>query len=520
MARQPKSMRQIKEILRLKNELNLSVRDIGRSCAVATSTVGDYLKRAAAAGIGWPIPEDWTEDELLERLLGAGEPTPAVAAAVVPEWVQVHEELRRKGVTLRLLWQEYRQTHPTGYGYSRFCELYDRWASTLDPVLRQVHPPGEKMFVDWAGQTVPIYNSADGTVAPAFIFVAVLGASNKTYAEAFTNQKLPSWIRAHCHAYNFFGGVVKVTVPDNPKTAVIETCRYEPLLHSSYQEMAAHYGTVIIPARPKKPRDKAKVEGGVLIASRLILATLRDQKFFHIKALNVALHAALIQLNGQPFQKLEGSRDRWFEKHEKPVLLPLPAQPYELATWQKAKVNIDYHVAVDKHYYSAPYSLIHAELDVRLTETTVELFHKTKRVAAHARSFQPGQFTTIEEHRPKAHQKYLQWTPSRLLHWAGNVGPCCAKLVDHIMKSRPHPEMGYRSVMGIMRLGKGVGDARLEAACRRALHFGTCTYKSIQSILENQLDQQPLEQELPLNSPSHENVRGKDYYNHPPQPPL
>lgn len=518
MARQPKSMRQIKEILRLKNELKLSVRDIARSCGVAASTVGDYLKRAQAAGIGWPMPEEWTEEEILERLLGAAEPTAPDVPAVVPDWPQVHEELRRKGVTLRLLWQEYRKDHPTGYGYSRFCELYDRWAATLDPVLRQVHPPGEKLFVDWAGQTMPIYSSLDGTVAPAFIFVAVLGASNKTYAEAFPNQRLGSWIAAHCHAYNFYGGVAKVTVPDNPKTAVIQACRYEPQLHTSYQEMAAHYGTVIIPARPRRPKDKAKVESGVLIASRMILAALRDQKFFHIQALNIALHAGLLQLNGQPFQKLTGSRDSWFEQHEKPVLLPLPAQPYELATWQKSTVNIDYHVAVDRHLYSAPYSLIHVELDVRLTETTVELFHKSKRVAAHARSFQSGQFTTIEEHRPKAHQKYLQWTPSRLIHWAGKVGPHCAKLVEHILKSRPHPEMGFRSVMGIIRLGKGAGDTRLEAACRRALHFGTCTYKSIQSILENQLDQQPLEPELPLNSPSHENVRGKDYYNPPPQP--
>ncbi len=511
-------MRQIKEVLRLKHELKLSVREIARSCAVPTSTVGDYLKRAESAGILWPMPEDWTEEQILERLLGAAEPAPVTAAAAVPDWQHVHEELRRKGVTLRLLWQEYRQAHPTGYGYSRFCELYERWAATLDPVLRQVHPPGEKMFVDWAGQTVPIYNSLDGSVSQASIFVAVLGASNKTYAEAFPHQQLVSWITGHCHAYRFFDGVTRVTVPDNPKTAVIEACRYEPRLHASYQEMATHHGTVIIPARPRKPKDKAKVEGGVLIASRLILAKLRDQKFFSIQALNVALRAELMQLNAQPFQKLEGSRDSWFEQHEKPVLLPLPAQPYELATWQKAKVNIDYHVVVEKHYYSAPYSLIHAEVDVRLTETTVELFHKSKRVAAHARSRQPGLFTTVEDHRPKAHQKYLQWTPSRLLHWAGKVGPDCAKLVDHIMKSRPHPEMGYRSVMGIMRLGKGVGDARLEAACRRALHFGTCSYKSIQSILDHQLDQQPLEQELPLNSPSHENIRGKDYYNPPSHP--
>ena len=515
MARQNKSMRQIKEILRLKFQHQLSIREIARSCALPTSTVGDYLKRAELAGLSWPIPEEWTEEQILERLLGVPDPSPEVPHAL-PDWAQIHEELRRKSVTLRLLWQEYRHNHPEGYGYSRFCELYDRWAQTLDPVLRQVHRPGEKMFVDWAGQTVPIYNSADGTVAPAFLFVAVLGASNKTYAEAFLNQKLASWISAHAHAYGFFGGVSKVTVPDNPKTAVVKACRFEPLLHASYQEMAQHYGTVIIPARPRRPKDKAKVEAGVLIAERQILAALRDQKFFAVEALNIALRAKLIALNAQPFQKLEGSRDSWFEAHEKPVLLPLPDQPYVLALWEKATVNIDYHVVADKHYYSAPHALIHQELDVRLTEATVELFHKAKRIAAHVRSFQSGQFTTLDEHRPKSHQKYLQWTPSRMIHWAGKIGPSCATLVERILQSRPHPEMGFRSVLGIMRLGKGVGEARLEAACRRALHFGACSYRSIQSILDHQLDQQPLEQELPLHTPVHENVRGKDYYN--PQP--
>lgn len=510
-------MRQIKEILRLRFEHKLSIRKIAASCSVPASTVGDYLKRAEAAGLGWPWPEEWTDDQIFERLLGVPEASPEVAQAL-PDWAHVHQELRRQSVTLRLLWQEYRQSHPEGYGYSRFCELYERWAGCLDPVLRQVHLPGEKLFVDWAGQTVPIRNSADGTVAPAFIFVAVLGASNKTYAEAFLNQKLPSWLTAHCHAYEFFGGVPKVTVPDNPKTAVVKTCRYEPLLHASYQEMAQHYGTVIIPARPRRPKDKAKVEGGVLIAERQILAALRDRQFFHVSALNIALRAGLLGLNAQPFQKLEGSRDRWFEAHERAVLLPLPAQPYELAIWQKASVNIDYHVVADKHYYSAPHALIHAELDVRLTETTVEIFHQSKRVAAHVRSFQIGQFTTLEEHRPKSHQRYLQWTPSRLIHWAEKVGPFCGKLVEQILHSRPHPEMGFRSVLGIMRLGKGVGAARLEAASRRALHFGACSYRSIQSILEHQLDHQPLEQELPLHSPNHPNLRGKDYYHAPTQP--
>jgi transposase len=515
MARQPKTMRQIKEILRLKHQ-SFSIRQIAAGTGVPVSTVGDYLKRAELAGIKWPIPEDWTEDQLHERLLGVPEVSLPLSQEL-PDWAQVRQELQRKGVTLRLLWQEYRQSHPDGYGYSRFCELYDRWTGTLDPVLRQVHVPGEKMFVDWAGQTVPIYNSLDGSVTYAQIFVAVLGSSNKTFAEAFPNQKLNSWIEAHCQAYAFFGGVPKITVPDNPKTAVIKACRYEPLLHSTYQEMSKHYGTVIIPARPVRPKDKAKVECGVLIAERQLLAPLRDQKFFHIGALNIALKARLVELNAQPFQKLSGSRDSVFEAQEKGALLPLPEQPYDLAVWQKAKANIDYHVVVDKHLYSVPYSLIHAEMDIRLGENTVEIFHKGTRVAMHVRSFEPGKSTTIEEHRPKSHQKYLEWTPSRLINWAEKIGPSCGKLVEHILRSRPHPEMGYRSVMGIMRLGKGAGSQRLEAACRRALYFGTCTYRSIQSILENKLDQQPLEQELPLHSPDHENVRGKDYYQTPNQ---
>jgi transposase len=508
-------MRQIKEILRLKFQHQLSIREIARSCAVPTSTVGDYLKRAHAAGMTWPIAEEWSEEQIWERLLGVADASPQVPPPL-PDWSQIHAELRRKSVTLRLLWQEYRRTHPEGYGYSRFCELYDRWAGTLEPVLRQVHRPGEKMFVDWAGQTIPIHNPTDGTVTWAFLFVAVLGASNKTFARAFPNQKLGSWITAHCQAYEFYGGVSRITVPDNPKTAVVKACRYEPRLHASYQEMAQHYGTLIIPARPRRPKDKAKAEVAVLIAERQILAALRDHKFFDVAELNTAIGAGLIELNARPFQKLQGSRDSWFETQEKPALLPLPAQRYELALWERARVNIDYHVVVDKHYYSAPHSLIHTELDVRLTESTVELFHHGKRVAAHARSFAPGQFTTIEEHRPKSHQKHLEWTPSRLIHWAGKVGPSCGKLVEHILRSRPHPEMGYRSVLGIMRLGKGAGDTRLEAACRRALHFGTCSYRSIQSILEHHLEQQPLEQELPLKTPDHENVRGKRYYQ--PQP--
>jgi transposase len=341
----------------------------------------------------------------------------------------------------------------------------------------------------------------------------VLGASNKTYAEAFANQQLPSWIAAHCRAYEYFQGVARVTVPDNPKTAVIKACRYEPILHRTYQDMAAHYGTVIIPARPRRPRDKAKVETGVQIAERHILAALRDQRFFSMGELNQAIAPLVAKLNDKPFQKLEGSRNSWFETHEKAKLLPLPATPFELATWALAKVNIDYHVAVDNHYYSVPYTLVHKQVDVRLTEKTVELFHNGQRVAAHVRSHQPGRFTTLDEHRPKSHQKHLQWTPGRMIEWAGNIGPECAKVIEKILADRPHPEMGFRSCLGIIRLGKAVGSARLEAACRRALHFGACSYTSINSILQKQLEAQPLEQDLPLPSPTHENLRGGPYYN-------
>lgn len=505
-------MRQIQEVLRLKYQNQLSVREIARSCGLAVSTVGDYVKRAESAAVTWPLPEGTTEEGLIAQLFGNGPESPVSQEQPLPDWLYIHQELRRKGVTLQLLWEEYRQSHPKeGCSYSRFCELYQAWAGTLDPILRQVHLPGQKMFVDWAGQTVPIYNE-DGSVSAAHLFVAVLGFSNKTFAEAFANEQLVSWIGAHCRAYAFFRGVAKVTVPDNPKTAVIKACRYEPVLHRTYQDMAIHYGTVIIPARPKKPRDKSKVETGVQIAERHILAALRDRRFFSLGQLNEAIAPLIVKLNDKPFQKLEGTRNSWFEKEES-QLLPLPAAPFELATWSFAKVNIDYHVVVDNHYYSVPYTLIHEQVDVRLTDKTVELFKAGKRIAAHARSYRAGLFTTLEEHRPKSHQKHLQWTPGRMIDWAKSIGPECAKVVEKILNDRPHPEMGFRSCLGIIRLGKAVGNARLEAACRRALHFGACSYTSINSILQKQLEAQPLEQELPLPSPTHENLRGGPYYN-------
>lgn len=508
-------MHQLKEILRLRFQNNLSVREIGRSCGLPASTVGDYLTRAVAAQLSWPLPGDLTEAQLIDKLIAPAPPKPpSPCSRAMPDWALVRDELRRPNMTLQLLWNEYQRVHGDGYSYSRYCELYQIWAAKLDPVLRQVHSPGEKVFVDWAGQTVPIHPSIDGeALQEGHVFIAVLGASNKTFAEAFPNEQLSSWVNGHCHAYTFFGGVTRATVPDNTKTAVGTPCRYEPVLHRTYQEMAEHYGTVILPTRPKKPRDKAKVETAVQIVQRQILAALRDHHFFSLGELNQTLIPLLARLNAQPFQKLDGSRDSWFEAHERAHLLPLPATPFDLATWSKAQVNIDYHVIVQGHYYSVPYTLIHQTVDVRVADRTVELFHHGVRVAAHPRSHQKGRPTTLEEHRPKSHQKYLQWTPGRMIDWATAIGPNCARVITRILSDRPHPEQGFRSCLGIIRLAKAVEPGRMEAACLRALHFDTCSYRSLQSILHSNLDRQPLEQELPLPSPTHGNLRGSPYYN-------
>lgn len=510
MARQPTSMRHIKEILRLKLQNQLSVREIARSCGIPISTVGDYIQRAQAADLTWPLPEGLSDSQLMERLFPPEVITEA-AIKPLPNWSYIREELGRKSVTLRLLWQEYHQVHSTGYGYSHFCELYERWADTLDPVLRQTHEPGRKLFVDWAGQMTPIYHP-DGTITQASLFVAVLGYSNKIFAEAFPDQQLASWISAHIRVFKFLEGVTAAVVPDNPKTAVIRANQYEPVLHRTYQEMAEHYGTVILPARPRKPRDKSKVETSVQIAQRAILAALRDLRFLSVGELNAAIWPLVTKINAQPFQKLDGSRNSWFETIEKATLIALPEHHYELATWSKAKVNIDYHVAVDRHYYSAPFNLIHKQLDVRLSSRTVELFLDGKRVAVHIRGARDGKFTTVAEHRPKSHQQYLEWTPTRLIEWGRSVGPQCALVVEQILTAKTYPEQGFRSCLGLLRLGKGFGNSRLEAACRRALHHQTGSYQSIKSILEKRLDQQPEQVELPLKSPVHENVRGQAYY--------
>jgi len=506
------SMRKVKEVLRLKWECGLSNRQIAKSCSIGRATVAEYLRRARDAGFCWPLPDGLDEAELDRRLFP---PPPSVPPGSRPEpdWSQVHRELKRKGVTLFLLWQEYKEAHPAGYQYSWFCQHYQAWTGKLDLVMRQNHYAGEKVFVDYAGQTVAVTDSITGQVHQAQIFVAVLGASNYTYADATLTQSLPDWISSHRRAFEFFGGVPELVVPDNLKTGITKASRYEPDLNPSYQEMASHYGCAVIPTRVRKPRDKAKVEVGVQVVERWILARLRNLTFFSLHELNTAIGKLITTLNSRPFKKWPGCRHSAFESLDKPALKPLPAQPYVYAEWKKAKVNIDYHIEVGRHYYSVPYQLVRHQVDVRTTRHTVEIFFKGRRVASHQRSYHKGRHTTIKEHMPKAHQKYAEWTPERLVRWAAKTGACTAKVVETILSLRPHPQQGFRSCLGIMRLGKEYGAERLEAACARALAIGGLTFKSIQAILKSGLDRQPLpEPPRETNVVRHYNIRGPQYY--------
>jgi len=511
MAAERLTMRKTKEILRLHFGLGLSGRKIARSCNIARSTVADYIMRAKAAGIGWPLPEGMDDTALDAKLFVSQETTPSDKA--MPQMQEIHKELRRKGVTLQLLWVEYKQNNPDGYQYSRFCELYSRWVETLDLSLRQEYRAGEKMFVDFAGTGMPITEPATGEIRIAEIFVAVLGASNYTYAEAVESQDLPCWIYLHCNAFEYFEGVPGITIQDNLKSAVIKPCRYEPDITPAYQAMAEHYGTAIIPARVRKPKDKAKVETSVLLVTRWITAALRHHTFFSLKELNDKIKELLVILNNKKFKKLNSTRRELFETIDRPSLKPLPVQRYQYADYKKARVHIDYHIDVEGHFYSVPYQLRGKEVDVWFNAHTVEIVYKSNRVAIHARSYEKGKFTTIPEHRPEAHRKYYEWTPARIINWAAQTGPETAALVENILSSRAHPEQGYRSCLGIISLGKKFSAERLEAACKRAVSIKAYSYKSVKSILKAGLDRHLIvKQKEVIPTLYHDNIRGKEYF--------
>lgn len=510
-------MRKITDILRLRHDAGLSLRGIAQALNIGYGTVVDYLKRADLAGITWPIPTHLGEREL-GRLLFPTQPLTGQRRFSEPDFPTVHQELKRKGVTKQLLWQEYREQYPeNGYSYAQFCHRYLQWLDHQKRSMRQIHTAGEKLFVDYCGPTMAVVNPDTGEIRTAQIFVAVLGASNYTFACASWSQKQADWLQAHVQAFEFFGGVPEIVVPDNLKSAVRKTNRYEPDINPSYQQLAAHYGVAVVPARPYKPKDKAKAEVAVQIVERWIMARLRHQTFFTLRSLNQAIRVLLDDLNQRPFKKLPGSRLSQFEQLDKPALRPLPVQTYQYAEIKQARVHIDYHIEYDKHYYSVPHHLVKQQVEVQVSEQTVSIYHQGQRIACHARSDRKGAHSTCEEHMPRAHLAMHEWSPGRFLSWAADIGPQTCAVVKHILQEKRHKEQSYRRILGLLGNAKKYGRERLNNACGRALLINSPTRTSVESILKQGLDQvgvdpqsNTIQEELCLDH--HENIRGEDYY--------
>jgi transposase len=506
------SMRKIKEILKLNHE-KVSNREIARRLRVGAGSVSRYLARAKDANLVWPLSEEWSEDKIYSVLFPIENKK---TTHPLPDFSKVHQELKRKGVTLMLLWYEYQQQTPGGYSYSRYCELYQAFIGKRNPGMRLTHRAGEKLFVDYSGLTMQWTDKMTGEIHRAQIFVAVLGASNYTFIEATADQCLLSWVQSHVHAFEFFGGVTTCLVPDNLLSGVTKAHLYDPDINRTYQEMADHYDVAVVPARVRTPKDKPKVEVGVQGIQRWILAPLRDVIFFSVHDINEAIKPLLTAYNQRAFYELEGSRLSQYLEVDKPALKPLPSRPYVYAEWKKARSGGDYHVAINKHYYSIPHQYLKENIDVRITSTTIECFHKGHRIALHQRSYKPGH-TTIHEHMPSKHREYADWTPERMHAWAKSIGPNTAALIKELTDMHKIPEQSFRSCFGILRMSKTYGPERLENAAIRALHIGAIRYKNIESILKSGLDQQPLPQPASESMPAeptrlHDNIRGSKYF--------
>jgi transposase len=505
------TMRQIREVLRLHLQAGLSYAETGRALKIPKSTVGSMVLMARAAGVDWAVAQKLDDAELERRLYRP--PVPRCSHQLEPDYAWIHQELKRPGVTLQLLWEEYARGNELAYKYTSFCVKYRLWAAGLARSMRQTHSAGQKLFVDYAGQTVPIIDAQTGEITRAQIFVAVLGASNYTYACATARQTMEDWLGAIADAFEFMGGTPRALVPDQTRALIAGPDPYEPQASRTVEEFAEHYSVVVLPARPGRPRDKPKVEAAVLVVERWILARLRNRRFFSLAELNAAIAGLLTVLNARRFKKLPGCRRSAFEALDRPALRALPPKRFELARWKPARVNIDYHVEYDHHYYSVPHRLVRTVVEVRATSTTVEAFAGNQRVASHVRSYRRGHHTTLPEHMPASHRAHLQWTPQRLLAWGERIGAATAAVVRWQMDNRPHPEQGYRACLGLQRLARQYTPKRLEAACARALSIAAPTYRSVASILKSGLDRQPLPAAAPrLALPPHENVRGPDYY--------
>lgn len=509
-------MRMIREILRLHYSCKLSNRKISNALGCSRWAADEYIKQARAKNLAWPLPQELDDDDRLEQYLYPKENSDQVKEKPQPDCKYIHQELKKKGVTINLLWQEYKQDHPGGYQLTQFRDIYRQWRKALPLVMRQDHNAGEKAFSDFAGKTLPIINEKTGVVTPAYLFVCTLGASNYTYVRLFQHQDSEAWCTGHALAFKYFDGCPEIVVPDNPKPVITKTCPYEPDINPSFFQMSAHFNVAVIPARVRRPKDKAAVESAVGVATRWILAKLRNRTFFSLADANQSVAKLLEELNNHPFKKLPGSRRSRYQEIDKPALKPLPLVPYEYMHIKYASIHIaDYHVEYDGCWYSAPYQYRGRAVEVRATPHTIEIYLKGKRIASHPRLFIRGTRSTLVEHRPKSHREYGDWPPERLTRWAATIGPSTATLIQRLLQIQKHPELNYRSCFGILRLAKSVGNERLEAACNRALTINAHSYKSIKSILDSGLDKRPLPEKPRQLTLVHENIRGAIAFNTP-----
>lgn len=504
------TMRQLRQMLRLAGD-GTSSRDIALTLGVARSTVQDNLKRAAAAKLSWPLPGELTDDAIENRLFARSGVKQGVRRRPEPNWADLTVELRKPGVTLLILWEEYRAVHPGGYGYSRFCDLFRSFERRLTPTMRQEHVAGDKVFVDYSGKKIAIVDPLTGEIREAEIFVAVLGASGFTYAEATWTQTLPDWIGAHVRMFRFFGGVPRLIVPDNLKSGVNRSSFYDPEINRSYGMMAAHYGVGILPARPRRPKDKAKVENGVRFAQTCILGRLRRQTFFSLAEANAAIASALDRINDHVMRRLGVSRRHLFETAERPALASLPTEDHEFAEWRLARVATDYHVEFKDFFYSVPHGLIRQEVDIRATARTIEIFHRGQRIAVHQRRYSGRRYGTNPDHMPSSHRRYAEWTPERFRRWASAIGPQTEGLVIAILASRPHPEQGFRTCLGVLRLYRDLGRDHAEAVSARAIAIGGFTCKSIAALIANH-NKTTRSAESAGAITDHANLRGPGYF--------
>ena len=504
-------MRKLREFLRLHFENKLTGRAIARSLHVSPATAHGYLGRIKVSGLTWPLTPELDSDEALTRVLFTEECV-VKDKRPAPDWAAVHLELKKKHVTKQLLWEEYKGNQPDGYQYSAFCRHYAEWAQRLQLSMRQEHRAGEKLFIDFSGDGIDVIDPLTGEVKKATLFVAVLGASNYTYIEPVLHEDLPTWVQCHVNAMAFFGGVTELWVPDNPKVGVNKPDRYEPDLNPTYADLAGHYGVAVIPARVRRPKDKAKVEAAVLLAERWIIAALRKHSFFSLEEVKRAVRPLQEKLNGRPMRRLNKSRRQMYEELDHPVLKRLPARQYEFTEWGGGLVGPHYHVEFREHFYSVHYTLVRQRAEVRATAATVELLVKGVRVASHVRDDTPNKYSTLPEHMPRAHRDYSEWNPPRLIAWAKKVGPGTAALVEGIMLRKKHPQQGFNACLGVMSLRKSYEDERIEAACARAVKVRAFSYQSVKAILKNGLDRQALPEEPNTPLPLHGNIRGADYY--------